>query len=394
MDSRLTAKLSRIYYSPRGYWKGVTAIKHLASAAKVSEDVAKDWLKRQAIWQIYLPAPRRIPRPRFDVSTPNKVHQADLLFLPHDRLPRGKKVYKYALTVVDVASRFKEAEPLTSKTAAEVADALSRIYKRGPLKWPKLLQVDPGREFMGAAGQLLAKHGVSVRRGRVDIHRDQGVVERFNRTLAERLFGHQQAQELVLMHMRSEASGERSREWVKRLPAVIAALNGEVTRLTGKRPRDAIKQKQVPQNPSSVVPGRLVGLEEVKLPSSVGVRFLYQPGELEGGSAGEPLTTYGLFRCTGSDAQWPSPMSLCCITCLMVLLEVSSERSSCPCLLTLNCPLMGFSDITEELIYVGIHFIWRSHACWQGIFVSVGKGIHSVFGYPALGVEGGQRDLV
>ena len=155
MDSRLTAKLSRIYYSPRGYWKGVTAIKHLASAAKVSEDVAKDWLKRQAIWQIYLPAPRRIPRPRFDVSTPNKVHQADLLFLPHDRLPRGKKVYKYALTVVDVASRFKEAEPLTSKTAAEVADALSRIYKRGPLKWPKLLQVDPGREFMGAVGQLL-----------------------------------------------------------------------------------------------------------------------------------------------------------------------------------------------------------------------------------------------
>ena len=278
MDSRLTAKLSRIYYSPKGYWRGVRAIKHLASAAKVSEDVAKDWLKRQAIWQIYLPAPRRIPRPKFDVPTPNEVHQADLLFLPHDRV--GRKTYKYALTVVDVASRFKEAEPLTSKTAAEVADALSRIYKRGPLKWPKLLQVDPGREFMGSVSQLLAKHRVEVRRGRVDIHRDQGIVERFNRTLAERLFGHQQAQELVLMHMRS---GERSREWVKRLPAVIAALNGEVTRLTGKRPRDAIKQKQVPQNPSSVVPGRLVGLEEVKLPSSVGVCFLYQPGELEGG---------------------------------------------------------------------------------------------------------------
>ena len=52
---------------------------------------------------------------------------------------------------------------------------------------------------------------------------------------------------------------------------------------------------------------------------------------------------------------------------------------------------MEFSDATEELIYVGIHF---SHTCWQGIFVSVGKGIHSVFGYPALGVEGGQRDLV
>ena len=108
MDSRLTAKLSKTYYSPRGYWKGLTAIKRLAAATKVSEDVAKDWLKKQAIWQIYLPAPRHIPRPKFDVRVPNKVHQADLLFLPHDRV--GRRTYKYALTVVDVASRYKEAD--------------------------------------------------------------------------------------------------------------------------------------------------------------------------------------------------------------------------------------------------------------------------------------------
>ena len=81
-------ELSRIYYSPAGYWKGLTAVKKLASAAKVAEDVAKDWLKKQAIWQIYLPAPRHIPRPKFDVRVPNEVDQADLLFLPHDRVGR------------------------------------------------------------------------------------------------------------------------------------------------------------------------------------------------------------------------------------------------------------------------------------------------------------------
>ena len=177
---------------------------------------------------------------------------------------------------MDVASRYKEAEPLTSKSTAEVADALERIYKRSPLGWPKLLQVDPGREFMGAVSQLLAKHNVSIRRGRVDIHRDQGIVERFNRTLAERLFGHQYAQEIRLLE------GERSTEWVARLPAVIAALNSEETRLTGKKPKDAIKFKRVAQKPSSVY-HRPVGLDEQKLPSGVGVRFLYQPGELEGG---------------------------------------------------------------------------------------------------------------
>ena len=193
------------------------------------------------------------------------------------RLRLAENLLLRSATVVDVASRYKEVEPLTSKTAAEVADALSRIYRRGPLKWPKLLQVDPGCEFMGGVSQLLAKHSVQVWRGRVDIHRDQGIVERWNWTLAERLFGHQYAQEMCL------PLSQRSTEWVKRLPAVVAALNGEVTRLTGKRPSDAIKAKTVAQKPSSVVPNRPVGLKEQRLPSGVGVRYLYQPGKLEGG---------------------------------------------------------------------------------------------------------------
>ena len=89
----MDAKLAKIYYSPQGYWKGISAIKKLAEAAKVSEDTAKRWLIRQAIWQIYLPAPRHVPRPKFDVATPNSVHQADLPFLPHDKLPCGRKIY-------------------------------------------------------------------------------------------------------------------------------------------------------------------------------------------------------------------------------------------------------------------------------------------------------------
>ena len=270
-------KLQRIYYSPKGYWRGLAAVKKLAVATKISEADARSWLKKQAIWQIYLPAPRHIPRPMFDEDEPNAIHQADLLYLPHDRV--GQRTYKYALTVVDVASRYKEAEPLADKSATEVAAALGRIYKRGPLTWPRLLQVDPGREFMGAVNQLLAKHNVSVRRGRVDTHRDQGIVERFNRTLAERLFGAQYAQELLLA---ARGSSERSSEWVRALSDVVAALNAEVTRLTGKKPKDAIKASAVAHKPSAPA-SRPVGLEEPLLPSDTLVRYLYAPGELEGG---------------------------------------------------------------------------------------------------------------
>ena len=76
----MEAKLSKIYYSPQGYWKGLSNYQKLSTAAKVDEDVTKRWLAKQALWQIYLPAPRYIPRPKFDVSLPNAVYQADLPF--------------------------------------------------------------------------------------------------------------------------------------------------------------------------------------------------------------------------------------------------------------------------------------------------------------------------
>ena len=64
------------YYSPKGYWKGLAAVKKLAAEAEVAEDVAERWLAKQVL----LPAPRYIPWPKFDVSSPNAVHQADLPF--------------------------------------------------------------------------------------------------------------------------------------------------------------------------------------------------------------------------------------------------------------------------------------------------------------------------
>ena len=209
------------------------------------------------------------------MATPNSVHHADLLFLPHDKLPRGRKIYKYALTVVDIASRYKEAEPLTSKDSAEVAKAFQSIYRRSPLTRPEMLQVDP--ELMGSVTKEIERHKTYIRRGRTEIHRDQAIVERFNRTLAERLFGHQYAVEMLL------PQGQRSTAWVKRLPEVVGALNNEVTSLTGKKPVIAIKEKAVASKPSTKY-SRPVGMKEKKIPPLVNVRYLYQPGELEGGT--------------------------------------------------------------------------------------------------------------
>ena len=151
----------------------------ISPGCKSLENVAKWWLFKQALWQIYLPASKRIPHPKFEVPTPNAVHQADLLFMPPDKLPRGCKVFRYTLPVVDVASHYKEAEPLSSKNSDEVAKAFQTIYRHSPLTWPKMLQVDPGCEFMGDVTKEMEKHKTYIRRMRAEIHRDQAIVERF-----------------------------------------------------------------------------------------------------------------------------------------------------------------------------------------------------------------------
>ena len=135
-------KLANTYYSEKGYWKSNTAVHKLAEVAKVSKDVSRKWLQKQALWQIYLPLPNYIPSPYWVEDKPNYIHQADLLFLPEHI------TYKYALVVVDVASRCADAEPLSKKESTLVAKAFQNIYSR-KLTYPHTLMVDPGKEFMG-----------------------------------------------------------------------------------------------------------------------------------------------------------------------------------------------------------------------------------------------------
>ena len=45
----MDARLAKIYYSPKGYSKGITAVKELANAAKVTSKTAKQWLVNQAL---------------------------------------------------------------------------------------------------------------------------------------------------------------------------------------------------------------------------------------------------------------------------------------------------------------------------------------------------------
>ena len=90
--------LQKIYYQPSGYQR--TVKKLFEASQKAGHDFAldeiKDWLERQAVHQIHKPRPRYIPQASFSsITTPNEVHQADVLYMPYDKV--GKLSIFFAL---------------------------------------------------------------------------------------------------------------------------------------------------------------------------------------------------------------------------------------------------------------------------------------------------------
>ena len=215
----------------------------------------------------------------------------------------GRKLIN-TLVVIDIASRYKDAEALTSKESSEVAKAFQKIYSR-KLKWPEILMADPGKEFFGNVTTLMTKHKVKFQRSEAGNHRAQVFVERANRTLGEKIFTHQYAQEMA----DAQKSKSRSREWVERLPAILKVMNNEVTRLTGKEPTKVLKSADVPINKATN--SRPVGLDEVKLPPGVKVRYLYVPGEGEGGErrrATDPIWSLEIYDLSRSVVSAEQPV--------------------------------------------------------------------------------------
>ena len=265
-------KFKQIYYSDDGYCRGKSVIRKLSRASGSTKVEAEKWLQKQPLYQIYLPAPKYIHRPNASMSLfakLNDIHQSDLLSLPHDKFK--KKTYKYALNIVDGASRYKESYQLATKNSKEVAQAFQWIYENTPLTYPKTLIVDDGKEFYGDTTKLMKKHDVMIQCGDPSQHRSQGIMERLNQTLANRLFSYQYHKEL-------EDPSKSNREWISRLQNVVSALNNEKTRLIGMKPVDEIKQTLVKQGFSQPVKD----YKEKLLDIGTKVRHLYEPGELEG----------------------------------------------------------------------------------------------------------------
>ena len=270
LNKKDAAKLDEIYYQPTHLWVGNEATEKLVELSGLSMKKVQIYLAHQAIWQVHIPGPKVVKHPHFAVTIPNQVHQFDLLSMPGDKLYGSK--YKYILSGVDIASRFKVARPLRTKKVKDVAALIEDIYKAGEehgLAWPKTVMLDAGTEFLGEVTKLFQKHNVKIDRTVTKYHhRHTAFVENFNKQLAKRLFKAQDAQEL-------NEEDKVSTTWVKQLYEIVDQMNKTKTSGIKMKPINAIKLKEVLQM-GNYKPDK-VTLKEDGL-----YRYLVQPGEEHG----------------------------------------------------------------------------------------------------------------
>jgi hypothetical protein len=186
-------KLKDIYYNPKtGYlslnqlWK-----KLIENKIYLPYNDVKDWYEQQSVNQIYK---QTKPLEQYHVikSPFNSIGCFQMDLMVTERFYRENKGYKYILNIIDIYSRRAFSFLLKKKTPDEIAPFVEQVIKTTLEKQKVALffTMDNGSEFRSDVEDIFKKYNVQVYLN--DPHssnakRQLAVVERFNRTLLNRI---------------------------------------------------------------------------------------------------------------------------------------------------------------------------------------------------------------
>ena len=151
--------------------------------------------------ELHKPVRRKFPGRRVIVHGIDDIWAADLVEMqPFSRYNKG---YKYLLTVIDIFSKYGWIRPLKDKKGESVAEAFKDIMKTSKRKRPKGKRSKGAAHKVGAPTEGRKPNKVWVDKGKefynkhvkdilniysTENEQKSSVVERFNRTMRERMF--------------------------------------------------------------------------------------------------------------------------------------------------------------------------------------------------------------
>lgn len=180
--------LEKLYYNPKipGSFSGLNSFQKYLKQNKINikKNDVLDWFQDQESYTLHKPVKKKFLRNQIIVYGIDDTWQADLIDL--QSLSKENQGFKYLLTVIDVFSKFAWVRPLLNKNNAALISAFESIFKKS-LRKPKRLHTDDGKEFTGSSFQKFLQLNEILF---FSLHSEMkaSVVERFNRTLKEKMW--------------------------------------------------------------------------------------------------------------------------------------------------------------------------------------------------------------
>ena len=212
-----------LYYNvsdPVGYG----SVDKLKNKTQASKKETLQWLSGQDAYTLHKKKLQKFSRRKTMVRGMNIQWQLDLVDMI--KYARYNSNYKYLLTSIDVFSRYAHAVPLKKKTGSEVVRALKKILTS---QQPLRLQVDRGAEFYNVnVRTFLAKRNIAL----FSTYNETkaAMVERFNRTLKERMFRY--------------FTKNRTYKYLDVLNDLVTGYNNSMHRITRMKPVDVNKENE------------------------------------------------------------------------------------------------------------------------------------------------------
>lgn len=215
--------MDKIYLDPQhpGSFGGVARLKKEVDNTTAE---VKKFLSSQYCYTRHKQRRNKFVRRKVEVHESFYLWQADLVFLK--KIKKYNDNFAYLLTVIDCFSRYAYVVPIKNKTSAAVIEGFIKIFKLSTQR-PKYLQCDQGSEFFSRECQkFLRNNDVQLCHNYSDFK--ACVVERFNRTLLDRL------SKLI--------SHTQNYRYIEVLQHVVQSYNASIHSAIGISPKDVTNE--------------------------------------------------------------------------------------------------------------------------------------------------------
>ena len=159
-------------------------VQRFAKTWKIPNKRAQNLLRKDLAFTLHRPR-RRQGFPTLPVIVMSRDDQWAADLVETQNIAKENKGIRYLLTVIDILSKYAWVEPLKDKKGPTVVQVLDRILKQG--RKPLKLQTDKGKEFYNKDMKAWLKDN-NIHHFSTGGDVKAAVVERFNRTLKERLY--------------------------------------------------------------------------------------------------------------------------------------------------------------------------------------------------------------